>query len=421
MAIKITKDTTWSGYINLVENCVIDAGVTLTIAAGSTIEGMVLQRGFLKGGPLINGNGNIVIEGSSDNRVKISDLTFETFGGNISFNYSDFSTTFINIQPGKITGRQLESFNKIEVDNSTFYKSDINGGWHTSDYILGVHADIAGSTFNNSAINIDGKLILDSSEFRDLAQVYINNYESSTITDNYFQKATLSLVNNGKLIQIKHNDFYENHGVYAASINIIAAFDGVQISENNFHENNVAIDFTVTSDFWDYGGKVLSEGNWFGSTDPAIVSDRIINSDDLYIYGDVLNSNSASQLISTKYSPQTALVNNTSKTPVAGNTLDVIVDLFGTVSMLKGLPEINNGSVHTLTYNGNVFNYADVDTLLTTVVRNGEFTAEFAQEIADSYPTAAGITYNTVVSLVGAADLDNLLITVAGADGSYVS
>ena len=113
--------------------------------------------------------------------------------------------------------------------------------------------------------------------------------------------------------------------------------------------------------------------------------------------------------------------NDTSNTPAAGNTLDVIVDLFGTVSMLKGLSEINNGTVHTLTYNGHVFNYAEVDSLLTTVVRNGEFTAEFAQEIADSYPTAAGITYNTVVSLVGAADLDNLLIAVAGADGSYVS
>ena len=79
------------------------------------------------------------------------------------------------------------------------------------------------------------------------------------------------------------------------------------------------------------------------------------------------------------------------------------------------------GGVHTLTYNGHVFNYAEVDPLITTVVRNGEFTAEFSQEIADSYPTVAGITCDTVVSSVGVADLDNLLIAVAGADGSYVS
>ena len=279
MAIQISKDTTWYGNINLVENYVIDAGVTLTIAAGSTIEGMVLQRGFFNSGPLINGNGNIVIEGSSDNRVKISDLTFETFGGNISINYSDFSTTYINIQPGKITGRQLESFNTIEVNNSTFDKSSISGGSKIEDYFMGTHGDIAGSTFNNSQISITGKMTLDSSEFRDSDSLNIRNFVSSVITDNYLQETTLTLVNDGKLIQIKHNDFYDHNKLYAASIDITAAFDGVQISENNFHGNNVAIDFTVTTDFWDYGGKVLSEGNWFGSTDPAMISDRIINSD----------------------------------------------------------------------------------------------------------------------------------------------
>ena len=114
-------------------------------------------------------------------------------------------------------------------------------------------------------------------------------------------------------------------------------------------------------------------------------------------------------------------VNDTSKTVVAGNTLDVIVDLFGTVSMLKGLIELDNGTVHTVAHNGTAFNYAEIDPLITTVVRNGEFTAEFAQEIADAYPSAAGIKYNTVVSLVGAAAIDDLLMSVAGSDGSYVS
>lgn len=102
------------------------------------------------------------------------------------------------------------------------------------------------------------------------------------------------------------------------------------------------------------------------------------------------------------------------------NTLDIIVDLFGTVSLLKGLIEIDDGSVHTLTYNGNVFNYVDVDPLITTVVRNGEFTAEFSQEIADAYPNAAGIRYETAVGLLGNAALDSILVSIAGADGNYV-
>uniref|UniRef100_UPI0040488C20 hypothetical protein n=1 Tax=Limnohabitans sp. TaxID=1907725 RepID=UPI0040488C20 len=77
----------------------------------------------------------------------------------------------------------------------------------------------------------------------------------------------------------------------------------------------------------------------------------------------------------------------------------------------QGLIEVDNGTV---------FNYPEVDPLITTVVRNGEFTAEFAQEIADAYPSAAGIKYNTVVTLFGVAAIDDLLISVAGADGFYV-
>ena len=56
----------------------------------------------------------------------------------------------------------------------------------------------------------------------------------------------------------------------------------------------------------------------------------------------------------------------------------------------------------------------------TTVVRNGEFTAEFAQEIADAYPSVAGIKYSVAVGLLGVTALDNILISIAGADGSYV-
>ena len=121
--------------------------------------------------------------------------------------------------------------------------------------------------------------------------------------------------------------------------------------------------------------------------------------------------------------PDSSAIPNSSAGDVGqtDNTLDVIVELFGTVSMLKGLIEVDNGTVHTLFHNGAVFNYADVDPLMTTVVRNGEFTAEFAQEISEAYPSAAGINYNTVVTLFGIAAVDNLLISVAGADGFYVA
>lgn len=110
-----------------------------------------------------------------------------------------------------------------------------------------------------------------------------------------------------------------------------------------------------------------------------------------------------------------------SPTPGTGtNTLDVIVDLFGQVMYLKGLTETITSTSHTIQYSGTSFNYSEVDGFLTTVSRNGDFTDEFAKEIAEAFPSVAGITYSTAVALVGASAIEGVLISVAGADGNYV-
>ena len=110
-------------------------------------------------------------------------------------------------------------------------------------------------------------------------------------------------------------------------------------------------------------------------------------------------------------------------TPAPGvgtNTLDVIVDLFGQLLYLKDLTETITSTSHTIQYSGTSFNYSEVDGFLTTVLRNGEFTEEFAKEIAESFPSVAGISYPTAVALVGASAIEGVLISVAGADGNYV-
>jgi hypothetical protein len=76
---------------------------------------------------------------------------------------------------------------------------------------------------------------------------------------------------------------------------------------------------------------------------------------------------------------------------------------------------------HTIKYGNSIFNYKDIDSLITTVVRDGSFTAEFQKEIADLAPSAANITYSDAVSLIGVANIVNTLIYVAGADGNFVS
>ena len=102
------------------------------------------------------------------------------------------------------------------------------------------------------------------------------------------------------------------------------------------------------------------------------------------------------------------------------HTLSVIVDLFGQVLYLKDLKETITSTNHTVEYGGTIFNWSEVDSFVTTVTRDGEFTDEFSREIVEAYPSVNGISYSTAVALVGAAAIDEILLAVAGADGNYV-
>lgn len=129
----------------------------------------------------------------------------------------------------------------------------------------------------------------------------------------------------------------------------------------------------------------------------------------------------------------TMSVNTTTPSPPINesknNTLDILVDrgvLAKDPVLLKGLSETityQNGviSSHTITYGSAVFDYLAIDSLIFTIVRNGEFTQEFAQEVKDFLPSAAGITYHDAALLVGIANIDSVIIAISGADGNYVS
>ena len=93
--------------------------------------------------------------------------------------------------------------------------------------------------------------------------------------------------------------------------------------------------------------------------------------------------------------------------------------------LLKDLKEsfvIDNGSTtkHTIEYAGLVFDYTQIDSLITTVTRDGEFTAEFTEEINDYLGAAQNITYSAAVAIVGVSNIDAVILSVAGADGNFV-
>ena len=111
------------------------------------------------------------------------------------------------------------------------------------------------------------------------------------------------------------------------------------------------------------------------------------------------------------------------------HNLSVIVEkgiLGADAVLLKGLSEsitMTDGVItaHSLMYAGSTFDYNQIDALIMTVTRDDEFTAEFTKEINDYLKTEANIAYKVAVGLVGAANIDGIIMTVAGADGSYVN
>ena len=84
---------------------------------------------------------------------------------------------------------------------------------------------------------------------------------------------------------------------------------------------------------------------------------------------------------------------------------------------------LTNGAItlHTVEYAGSTFDYKKIDALVTTVVRDGEFTDEYRKELTDAMPSTINLTYRDAVLLVGSTNIDNQLILIAGMDNSYVS
>ncbi len=129
-----------------------------------------------------------------------------------------------------------------------------------------------------------------------------------------------------------------------------------------------------------------------------------------------------SDLNNTVYFERLSVVSNET------HNLSVIVDknvLGASATFLKDLTEYisyTNGSVtrHTIEYSGLTFDYDQIDPFITTVTRNGEFTSEFNKEINDYLGAELNIGYSTAVKLIGAQNIDSVILSVSGADGNYV-
>jgi hypothetical protein len=206
------------------------------------------------------------------------------------------------------------------------------------------------------------------------------------------------------------------------------SFSASQTAKLIFTLSEVSTNFTA-SDIAVVGG-TLSNFKGSGSTYEATFSFTIAS-----------NSNASISVPSGVFSDSAGNVNNdgaeTNNTlifirlPTITNethNVSVIVDknvLGSSATLLKELKEsitYTNGAItkHSVEYNGMTFDYDQIDYLITTVARDGDFTAEFTKEINDYLGTELNITYSSAVKLVGATSIDAVILSVAGADGNYV-
>ncbi|MDA8602682.1 hypothetical protein N9L89_07800 [Gammaproteobacteria bacterium] len=172
---------------------------------------------------------------------------------------------------------------------------------------------------------------------------------------------------------------------------------------------NVELDFDGmwnsdrTRDGWDNGGSTI--GLVFGTYEYPSIEQRLTIS---YEYdGAILNSvdngfsplgnnftiksSGENYILTAEASGSSFSITNLFGTPSLEETevdtealadgnysLTLIVDLLGQVIFLSDLEEIIGGDNHKALYQGQAYDYKDIDPFATTVARNNEFTNEFS-------------------------------------------
>ena len=173
----------------------------------------------------------------------------------------------------------------------------------------------------------------------------------------------------------------------------------------------------------DISGGSLSGNAIINASGVATVSVTLLN--------DLLTEGQETLTITAGGATASTVINDTSTSlnlSVINHNLSVLVDkgiLGANPLLLKDLIEsetYSNGTIvkHTIQYAGINFDYVLIDSLFTTITRDGEFTSEFNREINDYVQSEANITYKVAVALVGALNIDNIIIMVAGSDGNFV-
>ena len=344
----------------------------------------------------------------------------------------NFGTT-IEYLTGSAFDDQLYGNEVANVINGGNGKDTIQG-WGGNDSLFGGSADdeLLGGDGNDS---IDGGDGTDTAVFNLTFADYSITFSEST--KKYTVSASSGLEGSDQLINVENFKFKDKSiSVQSLGLNsptysltpIKASFDEGNAAAFSLVTTNVAAGTSLTYSITGVVSSDLTNGLLSGIT--------VIGSDGQSTISIDVKSDNATEgpetlTVTVFGSSASAIIKDTSISTVTNelHNLSVIVDR-GVISpeavLLKGLVEkiaLANGviTMHTIQYAGMTFDYSQIDSLITTVTRDEEFTTEFTKEINDYLKVDANIAYKVAVGLVGIGNIDSVILTVAGADGSYVN
>jgi hypothetical protein len=268
----ITSDQTWSGNVTIAGNTVIDAGVTVTVAAGTTIEG--------KAGASVHVSGVLDMQGTKDSVVtvlpvqgvptwpgfvadqggsltmthvmgsNIATLAYCHAGATCSLDHVDFSAMGLAVAVEGTMTINASRLTQVSNGGVTITGGDLK---IVDSYVLTSQGDII--------IQNGGKLDVQYSEIGD-AQ---GSYEHCDFH-----------INSAASLSITHSNI--RNGVYGM---MIGGTTNATIQYDNFVKNGKGTDIDPLStntnadfqyNYWDQGAPTMPGGN-FANTMAAMITD----------------------------------------------------------------------------------------------------------------------------------------------------
>ena len=464
-----------SGTYKLTDTTQVASGVKITVLPGATLD--------LGGFSLLN-YGTLALEGDASKFAVIQNGTYSTESttGTLKTNFGNiknltidsfFSSGDLQITNSLVEASRIDALSSNSITKSIFLSSPLN--------FRSESGTVDQVTFSDSPLSVSAwvhfgstKLVVSNSNFIGSTPVIYFSPFFNGPSMSHSVKVTNSY------IRIPTGSDFESM-VYDATDDLKVSTDLVASGFLTTPITNSSSGFTVGS-YTFPTAQLLSTSAPADTTPPTISlsssaaslsfsqsaivtfslsesSTNFISSDVIVTGGSISNFSGSGKSYSATFTPSngattaTIKVGNNSFTDAAGNTnidgndtnnlltipifqevrsethtLSVIVDkgvLGAGAVLLKGLTEkltTTNGitTAHTVEYAGSTFDYNQIDLLITTVIRDGEFTAEFKKELTDAAPTTTNLAYKDAVTLVGSLNIDTTLITIAGLDGNFV-